>query len=114
MLNFISSAYAQTAPAAGAQPNPIMQLVPLLLIGVVFYFFMIRPQAKKLKEEQAFLNTLSKGEEIFTKSGIIGTIVGLTDKIVTLEISEGVKLKILKSQIAGTAKKLLETPEQSK
>ncbi|MFZ4714334.1 MAG: preprotein translocase subunit YajC [Bacteriovoracaceae bacterium] len=112
MFNLINSAYAQTAPAA--QPNAMMQLVPLLLIGVVFYFFMIRPQAKKLKDEQAFLNTLAKGEEIFTKSGIIGTIVGLTDKIVTLEISEGVKLKILKSQIAGQAKKLLESPETAK
>ena len=111
MFNFISSAYAQTAPAAGNQ-NPLMQLIPLILIFVVFYFFMIRPQAKKIKEEQAFLNTLQKGEEIFTKSGIIGTIVGLTDKIVTLEISEGVKLKMLKSQIGGQAKKLLETEEK--
>ncbi len=111
MFNFISSASAQTAPAAGAA-NPLMQLIPLILIFVVFYFFMIRPQAKKIKEEQAFLNTLQKGEEIFTKSGIIGTIVGLTDKIVTLEISEGVKLKMLKSQIGGQAKKLLESEDK--
>lgn len=113
MMFFISSAFAQTAPAAGA-PNPMMQLVPLALIFVVFYFLMIRPQAKKLKDEQAFIGGLQKGTEIYTKSGIIGTIVGLTDKIITLEIAEGVKMKVLKSQVGGEAKKLLETTPEKK
>jgi preprotein translocase subunit YajC len=110
MLNLISNAYAQGAPAQNA--NPIMQLIPIALIFVVFYFFMIRPQAKKIKEEQAFINSLEKGSEVFTKSGIIGTIVGLTDKIATLEISDGVKLKVLRSQIAGLATKLFETEKK--
>lgn len=108
MMFFISSAFAQTAPAAAA-PNPLMQMIPLALIFVVFYFLMIRPQAKKLKAEQAFISGLQKGTEIYTKSGILGTIVGLTDKIITLEIAEGVKMKVLKNQIGGEAKKLLET-----
>lgn len=108
-LFFVTSAFAQTPPANA--PSAIMQIVPLALIFVVFYFLMIRPQAKKLKQEQAYLNGIQKGDEIFTKSGIIGTIVGLTEKIVTLEIAEGVKMKILRSQVGGDSKKLLvETP----
>ena len=71
-------------------------------------------QKRKLQEEQALLSSLSKGDEIFTKSGIIGTISGITDKIVTLEVSEGVKLKILRGQIGGNAKKIFEKEEKKK
>ena len=73
---------------------------------------MIKPQKKRLQEEQSLIAALSKGDEIYTKSGVLGTIAGLTDKIVTLEISEGVKIKILKSQIGGLAKKLFESKEK--
>lgn len=111
LFSLISSAFAQTT--AAATPNPLMQMVPLALIFVVFYFLMIRPQAKKLKEEQAFITGLQKGTEVYTKSGIIGTIVGLTDKIITLEIAEGVKMKILKNQVGGEAKKLLDNTTET-
>ncbi|MCB0394883.1 MAG: preprotein translocase subunit YajC [Bdellovibrionales bacterium] len=96
-----SVAYAQSG-ATG--PSGIEQLVPWIAIFVVFYFFMIRPQSKQRKEHQKFLGELKRGDQVLTMSGILGRIEGLTDKYITLEISEGVKVKILRSQIAGSAK----------
>lgn len=101
---FISSAEAQTA-ATGNQ-NGLASFLPFVVIFAIFYFLMIRPQKKKLEEEQAMLTTLGKGDEIFTKSGILGTITGMTDKIITLEVSDGIKFKVLRSQIGGLASKI--------
>lgn len=104
-LIFSSELLAQDKGAAAPQ-NPLMQFLPLVIVFIIFYFLMIRPQKKKLEEEQALLEKLAKGDEIYTKSGMIGTIYGLTDTIVTLEVSEGVRFKILKSQIGGLYKSL--------
>ena len=101
---FIASAEAQTAPAAG--PNGIASFLPFIVIFGIFYFLMIRPQKRKLEEEQAMISALGKGDEIFTKSGILGTIVGITDKVVTLEVTDGVKFKVLRSQVGGLASKI--------
>ncbi len=112
MLNWlVSDVHAQEA---AAQPNVLMQFAPFIAIFAIFYFLMIRPQKKKMMEEQNLLNSLNKGDEIYTKSGIIGTIVGLTEKVVTLEVSQGVKMKILRSQISGLAQKLFEKNETAK
>ncbi len=100
----ISNAEAQTA--AASNPNGIMSFLPFIVIFGIFYFLMIRPQKKKIEEEQTMLAALGKGDEIFTKSGILGTIVGMTDKIITLEVSDGIKLKMLRSQIGGLANKI--------
>jgi preprotein translocase subunit YajC len=106
MLNlFISNAYAQAA-GAPAQ-NPLMSMIPFVLVFVVMYFFMIRPQKKRMEEEQNFLSKLSHGEEVFTKSGILGKITGITEKIVTLELEGGTKIKMLKSHVGGSAKTVL-------
>jgi preprotein translocase subunit YajC len=101
----ISNAYAQTA-AAPAQ-SPLMSMIPFVLVFVVMYFFMIRPQKKKLQEEQSFLSKLAHGEEVFTKSGILGKITGITEKVVTLELEGGTKMKVLKSHIGGSSKLIL-------
>ena len=111
VLMFSSQAFAQTAAAAPAQ-NPLMQFLPLVVVFVIFYFLMIRPQKKKYDQEQALLKELSKGDEIYTKSGLIGTIYGMTDTVVTLEVSEGVRFKVLKSQIAGLYKTLTEAAKK--
>ena len=109
----ISVAHAQEAASAAAQTtaaqpqqSPIMSFVPFILIFLVFYFLMIRPQKKKLEEEKQLLSNLNKGDEIYTKSGVFGTIAGLTDKVVTLEVSDGIKIKFLRSQVAGFAKNI--------
>ena len=106
MLNdlFISNAVAQAAGAPPAQENPIMSFIPIALVMGVFYFLMIRPQKKKMEQEKKYLDTLKKGEEIYTKSGIIGKVHGIAEKIVTLEVEDGGKLKVLKSHVAGSTK----------
>lgn len=111
MFDFIfPSAYAQTA--AAGQPNPLMSLVPFVFIFIIFYFLMIRPQKKRMQQEQQMLKALSKGDEIFTKSGLLGTIYGMTDRIVILEVAEGIRIKVLRSEIAGQAKKIFEAEQK--
>lgn len=105
----IPTAHAQEA-AQGA-PNPMIQFAPLLIVFGIFYFLMIRPQKKRMEEEKKMIDQLSKGDEVYTKSGIIGTISGLTEKIITLEVSEGVKMKVLRSQVGGPAQTLFEKKE---
>jgi len=103
---FTTSAFAQAQTAANA--NPMLQFLPLVAVFVLFYFLMLRPQKKKMEEEQVMLSALQKGDEVYTKSGFIGTIYGLTDKVVTLEATEGVKFKVLRSQVGGLLKNILE------
>ena len=119
MFNFlISSAHAEAATdaanATGATPNPLMNFVPFIFIFIIFYFLMIRPQKKKLEQEQSMINALGKGDEIYTKSGILGTIIGLSEKVATIEIADGVKIKIMRGQIGGQAKDVLETKKEEK
>ncbi|MFN8845408.1 MAG: preprotein translocase subunit YajC [Bdellovibrionales bacterium] len=89
-----------------AQPNLFESLLPIIIIFAVFYFLIIRPQSKKQKDHLSFLNSLKRGDEVITASGILGTIDGLTDLYVTLEVANNVKIKVLRSQIASLAKNL--------
>lgn len=115
MFDFIiSTASAQTGTAQASGPAGFMQFIPFVLIFLVMYFLMIRPQSKKMKEEQAFLSTLSKGTEVYTKSGILGTITSITDKVVTLEVEGGAKMKVLKSHIGGAAAAIFADPAPKK
>ena len=75
---------------------------------------MIRPEAKKQKEQKALMDALQKGDEVYTSFGILGTVVGMTEKVITLEISENAKVKVLRSQIAGLSSKLFEKKETKK
>jgi preprotein translocase subunit YajC len=107
---FISNAYAQ-ATATAATSGGMMQFAPIAIVMAIFYFLMIRPHKKQLEEEQKTIDALAKGAEIYTKSGILGTVVGITDKVLTLEVSDGVKIKVLKSQIGGLTAKIFEKKE---
>ncbi|MBW6521397.1 MAG: preprotein translocase subunit YajC [Desulfoarculaceae bacterium] len=78
-----------------------VSFIPLILIFVVFYFLLIRPQQKQAKAHQQFLNELKNGNKVITKGGILGTITGLTDTVVTLEIAQDVRVKVSRSAIAG-------------
>jgi preprotein translocase subunit YajC len=84
-------------PQAG---NPMLQLVPLILIFVIFYFMLIRPQKQREKEHQKMLANLSKNDEVVTSSGIHGTIVNVKDKTVILRVDENVKIELEKNSIA--------------
>lgn len=105
--------FAEGAKKGGAVPA-IQGFMPIILIGVIFYFFMIRPESKKQKDQKALLDVLKKGDEVYTSFGILGTIVGITEKVITLEISENSKVKVLRSQIAGLSSKLFEKKENKK
>jgi len=93
----------------------IASFLPLILIFIVFYFLLIRPQQKKAKEHQSFLSTLKKGDEIVTNGGIHGRITGITDSVLTLEIAEGVRVKVNRASImtsVAMAKKEAEAPSK--
>lgn len=94
----ISVAYAAGAAPAAA-PNPITSFIPMILIFVVFYFLLIRPQQKKAKMQQVFLANLKKGTEVITSGGLHGKITGLTDTTVTLEIADKVRVKVARANI---------------
>jgi preprotein translocase subunit YajC len=86
---FISDAYAQAAPAAptGGPESMMTSIGFMVLIFVVFYFLLIRPQTKRQKEHKAMVEALGKGDEVLTSGGIIGKITDLTDQYVTLQVS---------------------------
>jgi preprotein translocase subunit YajC len=86
-------------PAQGAQPNPFMTFLPLILIIVVFYFFMIRPQMKKQKELASFRNSLEKGDKVVTTGGIYGKVLEIKDNTVLLQVDDNVKIRVDKAAI---------------
>ncbi len=102
---FISEAYASTG-AAGDPTGGLISLLPLVLIFVVFYFLLIRPQQKKLKEHKAMLEALRRGDKVVTGGGIVGTVVKVgADEDVTVEIAEGVRVRVVRSTITGVLAK---------
>ena len=97
---FISSAFAQSAPAAGGDmQSSLMSMLPLVLMFVVLYFVMIRPQMKKQKEHRAMVDALAKGDEIATVGGILGKVTKLGDSHLSLEIASGVEVQIQRSAV---------------
>ncbi len=106
MMFFIATAMAQAPAATGPQQSPLMAMIPFALIFLVMYFLMIRPQKKRMEQEQEFIKKLSHGDEVYTKSGILGKIAGITEQFVTLEVSDGVKMKVLKTHVGGSMKAL--------
>ena len=100
---FSSIAYAQAATGA-AQPGILESFIlPMIPILVIFYFLMIRPQSKRLQKHQEFVGGLKRGDEILTTSGIYGRVEGITEKFVTLEVANGVKMRFAKSHVSGKA-----------
>ena len=86
----ISNAYAQAAAPAGQDPmGSFMGIVPLILMFVVLWFLMIRPQMKKAKEHQKMVSEMQKGDEVVTQGGIIGRITKVSENYVTVEVAEG-------------------------
>lgn len=109
---FISDAYAQASAAAG-QPSTAMNFVPIVLVIAVFYFLVFRPQKRQIEEEKKVLGSLEKGNRVFTKSGIFGTIVGMTEKVVDLEIADNTRIKILRSQLGGLEESVLSNKKEA-
>src|SRR5665647_1747571 len=99
---FISSAFAQTAPAAAASGDWMSSLsgtLPLVLMFVVLYFVMIRPQMKKQKEHRAMIAALAKGDEVATAGGLLGKVVQLGEVYLTIELTPGVEVQLQRSAV---------------
>lgn len=84
--------------------NPLVQFFPLILIFVIFYFLLIRPQKAKEKEHRKMLTNLTKNDEVVTSSGIHGTIINVKDKTVILRVDDNVKIEIEKNCVAYVKK----------
>lgn len=84
---FISDAYAQAAPAAGGPMDSLLGMAPIVLMFIVLWFLMIRPQMKKAKEHQKMVTELQKGDEVVTQGGVAGRIVKVGENFVTVEVA---------------------------
>ena len=99
---FTDLAYAMGGmPGGGSGSSGLTSFLPLILMFVVFYFLLIWPQQKKAKAHKQVLASLQKGDSVVTSSGVYGTITGITDTVVTLEIAEKVRIKVSRASIAG-------------
>ena len=98
----MKNAHAEGAAAGGASEG-FASLIPLLLIMVIFYFLLIRPQQKKLKEHKAMVEATKKGDSVITAGGIIAKVTDVKDDTLTVEIAAGVKVKVKRDTIVGSA-----------
>lgn len=102
MYNTLLSLFLFAPPAGGQTPNPFVQIVPLVLIFVVFYFFMIRPQQKKQKDREKLMDNLKRGDKVITIGGIHGTVAGIDTekKTVLVQVGDTTKIKFDRTAIA--------------
>ena len=100
---FESIAYAATAADSQATVNPLVSMLPFLLIFAIFYFLMIRPNQKKQQETQKMVSNLKKGDHVVTIGGIMGVVTSIQNDYVVLKVgeNENTKIEVLKSAISG-------------
>jgi preprotein translocase subunit YajC len=97
-------AYALGPQPGGGGGSSLMNFLPIILIFVVFYFLLIRPQQKRAKDHRALLSNLKVGDQVLTSGGIYGRITGLRDDLITVEISDKVRVKVSRGHIATVIK----------
>lgn len=100
-MAMMNNAHAESG--TGSDGSGFASLIPLLLIMVIFYFLLIRPQQKKLKQHKAMVEATKKGDSVITAGGIIATVKDVKDDILTVEIADGVKVKIKRDTVIGPA-----------
>ena len=97
---FISNAYAQgTTTSAGGAASSLMQFLPLVLMFVVLYFIMIRPQMKRQKEHKAMIDALAKGDEVVIGGGVIGRVAKIGDSVLHVEVAKDVEVQVQRSSV---------------
>ena len=101
--------YLLMTQPSGQQPNPLMTFLPLVVIIVIFYFFMIRPQVKRQKELRVFRDILAKGDKVITTGGIYGKIIELKETTVIMQVDDNVNIKVDKAAII---KDMSDAPQQ--
>lgn len=113
-MSFISPAYAQ-ATGGGGGGSGLEAMFPLILIFVVFYFLLIRPQQKKAKEHKAMLEAVRRGDKVVTGGGIIGTVTKVSDdQEITVEIADGIKVRVQRGLLAAVLTKTAPVKEDKK
>ncbi len=90
-------------PASGEGPPPFAMFLPIVAILVIYYLLLVRPQQKQAQRHRALVDSLKKGDEVITESGLVGSVISVQDNYVVLKAAENVKLKFLKSKVAGRA-----------
>ena len=106
----IDIAYAQSAPGVGG-PGPLVTILPFILIFVIMYFMVIRPQQKKGKEHQEMLSKLKRNDEVMTSGGIYGKVIDLKETVVTLEVAPNVRIRVHRPQISAVLTERATTKE---
>ena len=99
---FISSAFAQDS---AAQPGGLMSFLPLIVIFVIFYFLLIRPQMKRAKEHRKLVSELSNGDEVVTNGGLLGRITHVGESFITVELTDNVQIKVQRQAVASVMPK---------
>lgn len=95
----ISPAFAQAAAPAASATDSLMGMLPLVLMFVVLYFIMIRPQMKRQKEHKAMISALAKGDEVVTAGGVLGKVTKLGESFVHIEVANGVEMQVQRSAV---------------
>lgn len=105
LLDILVSPAAAQAATGAAQGNPLMSLLPLVILFVVFWFLLLRPQMKRAKEHRELLSKLQKGDEVVTSGGMAGRIEDISDSFVTVEIADKVSVKVQRGAITAVLPK---------
>ena len=100
---FDSIAYAQDVPAQGQGPNMLGGIMPMIIIFIIFYFLLIRPQQKRAKEHKIMLSELKRGDKVLTGGGIYGRIQSIKDDVITVEIAENMTIQVNRGYISALA-----------
>ncbi|HEX9626743.1 MAG TPA: preprotein translocase subunit YajC [Acidiferrobacterales bacterium] len=101
MTTIVAPAHAADPAPAGPPGGGLMGFLPLIIIFVIFYFLLIRPQSKRAKEHRAMIAALNKGDEIVTNGGVLGRVTDVGDSFVTVEIADGVAVKVQRQAVAA-------------
>lgn len=101
MIDLVSTAYAMggNGQGQGGQGNPILGILPLIIMFAVFYFLIILPQQKKAKKHKEMIGSIKKGDNVLTTGGVYGKVVGVAEKAITIDVGDGVKMRVNKNFI---------------
>lgn len=110
-LNLLGAtpAYAQAAPGGGTG-NFMYSFAPFILIFVLFYLLLIRPQQKRQKLHKQMLEALKKGDKVVTNGGLLGTVAAVTKEVITLQVADNVRLRVMRAEVMGLQGEVTEAP----
>jgi preprotein translocase subunit YajC len=115
LLESIAHAMGQPAGGAGGQGNPLVAFMPLIILFLIFYFLLIRPQQKRAKEHKEMLNNLKRGDYVITGGGLYGRITNISEDVLTLDLGNNLEVKVNRGYISSvTEKKVIDSNKKDK